>query len=173
MIPSIDVESQVGTPEWMISLGKQFHACGMVFIQLFMVAKFIMYIILFKDLYQHNKELQNVNSLGLSATTLQNRQRKNVITLSGQCFHFVIEMIICFIIYFAIQMNFSALNIRLCLGTLLVAFYFVASPELKRFYFGKTRFGLPLNFGIPNLTEISSTNWEINTTCPNSCVVCK
>ena len=59
-IPSLIAE----TPEWMVSLGKQFHTFGMVLIQMFIVVELIMYIILFKDLYDHNKELQNGNSLG-------------------------------------------------------------------------------------------------------------
>ena len=123
------------TPEWMNSIGKQFHIFLMVLVQLFMIAEFVMYIILFKDQYNHNKEPQNGNSLGLSADTLQKRQKKNVITLFGQCFTFGIEIVISFTIELSIYMKFSANNITFFLGTLVVASYFVASPELRRFYF--------------------------------------
>ena len=53
-------------PEWMISFGKQFQICVIVLIQVFIVAELVMYIILFKEMYDHNKELQNMKSLGLS-----------------------------------------------------------------------------------------------------------
>ena len=55
-----------GAPEWMISFGKQFQICVIVLIQVFIVAELVMYIILFKEMYDHNKELQNMKSLGLS-----------------------------------------------------------------------------------------------------------
>ena len=35
-------------PEWIISFGKQIHSCGVIVIQMFIIAEFIMYIILFK-----------------------------------------------------------------------------------------------------------------------------
>ena len=123
------------TPEWMTSFGKQFQFSVMVLMQIFVIAEFVMYIILFKDQYDHNKELQNGNSLGLSADTLHKRQKKNVITLLGQFFTFGVEIVISFTIQLSIYMKFSTFNINLFLGTLVVASYFVASPELKRFYF--------------------------------------
>ena len=73
--------------EWIL-IGKQYQTYTVIVIQMFIVAEFIMYIILFKDMFDHNKALQNGNSLGLSADNLQKRQRKNVITLSGQAFTF-------------------------------------------------------------------------------------
>jgi hypothetical protein len=123
-----------GTPEWKTSFGKQFQISVMVLLQIFMIAEFVMYIILFKDQYDHNKE-QNGNSLGLSADTLRKRQKKNVITLFGQCFTFGVEIVMSFTIQFAIYLNFSPFKTISFLGTLVVASYFVASPELKRFYF--------------------------------------
>ena len=122
-------------PEWVISFGKQIHSCGVFVIQMFIIAEFIMYIILFKEFYEHNKELQNKNSLGISVDKLFKRQKKNVITLSGQCFTFVIEIVITLVAQFAIHLDFSPLNSNLFLSTLLVASYFVASDELKTFYF--------------------------------------
>ena len=132
--PSIEV---TGPLEWMRPLGKQLQASGMVLLQIFVVAELVMYIILFKDLYCHNKELKNGNSLGLSADTLRKRQKKNVITLFGQCLSFVIEIVGTFIITFPIQGSINDGPIRIFLAALLVASYFVASPELKRFYFKK------------------------------------
>ena len=101
------------TTEWMTSFGKQFHMFVMLLVQMFMIAEFVMYIILFKDQYNHNKELQNGNSLGLSADTLHKRQKKNVITLFGQCFIFGFEIVMSFTLQLASYMNFSPFNINL------------------------------------------------------------
>ena len=74
-------------PEWMISLGREFQTCGVVLLQFFIFGEFMMYITLFKDLYDYNKKMQNGKKLGLSAEKMKNRQRKNVITLSGKVCH--------------------------------------------------------------------------------------
>ena len=67
--------------------------------------------------------------------TLQKRQKTNVITLFGQCLSFTLEIIVSIISHFAILVNFSTVDIRIFTTALLTASYFVASPELKRFYF--------------------------------------
>ena len=66
------------TPEWLISSRIPFVAIGIVLVQIFIVGELIIYLILFKDQYEHNKELQNGKSLGLSKDNLQKRHRKNV-----------------------------------------------------------------------------------------------
>ena len=116
--------------EWIL-IGKQYQTFALIVIQIFIVAEFIMYIILFKDMFDHNKELQNGNSLGLSADNLQKRQRKNVITLSGQAFTFVVEFVISVLFHFATHEPIP-------IGQILIAFsYIVTSPELRQFYLSK------------------------------------
>ena len=84
-----------------------------------------------KEFYEHNKELQNKNSLGISIDKLYKRQRKNVITLSGQAFTFVVEFVICVLLHFATHEP-------LPVGQILIVFsYIVTSPELRRFYLCK------------------------------------
>ena len=131
-----DPSAQKLEPEWIISLGKQFQNCPIVLAQIFLVLELVTYIILFKNVYDHNKDIQqNRNSLGLSADTLRKRQKKNVITLFGQCLSFTIETVCTIFIAIAIQLNFTTYNIRICFNTMLVASYFIASPELCQFYF--------------------------------------
>ena len=116
--------------EWIL-IGKQYQNFALIVLQMFIVAEFIMYIILFKDMFDHNKELQNVNSLGLSADNLHKRQRKNVITLSGQAFTFVVEFVISVLLHFATHEP-------LPVGQILIVFSYIAtSPELRRFYLCK------------------------------------
>ena len=124
------------TQEWPISSRIPFLAIGIVLVQTFIVGELIIYLILFKDQYEHNKELQNGKSLGLSKDNLQKRHGKNVITLFGQFATFVIEFVISVIYHVAIHMEFSAFNIKQFLEMLLVFSYFT-SPELRRFYFIK------------------------------------
>ena len=124
------------TQEWIISSKIPFLAIGIVFVQIFIVVELIIYLILFKDQHEHNKELQNGKSLGLSKDNLQKRHRKNVISLFGQFATFVIEFVSSVIYHVAIHMEFSAFNIKQSLDMLLVFSYFI-SPELRRFYFIK------------------------------------
>ena len=124
------------TSEWPIASRIPFLAIGIVLVQIFIVGELIIYLILFKDQYEHNKELQNGKSLGLSKDNLQKRHRKNVITLFGQFATFVIEFVISVIYHVAIHMEFSAFNIKQFLEMLLVFSYFT-SPELRQFYFIK------------------------------------
>ena len=124
------------TPEWLISSRIPFVAIGIVLVQIFIVGEFMIYLLLFKDQYEHNKELENGKSLGLSKDNLQKRHRKNVITLFGQFTTFIIEFVISVIYHVAIRMEFSAFNIKQSLEMLLVFSYFT-SPELRRFYFVK------------------------------------
>ena len=79
----------------------------------------------------------NGNSLGLSKETLERRQRKNVVTLYGQCFSFAIELFATIFITAMIHFNISVggPGIRAFFSLLLVFSYFLASPELKRFYY--------------------------------------
>ena len=116
--------------EWIL-IGKQYQTFALIVLQMFIVTEFVMYLILFKDMFDHNKELQNGKSLGISADNLRKRQRKNVITLSGQAFTFVVEFVICVLLHFATHEP-------LPFGQILIVFsYIVTSPELRQFYLCK------------------------------------
>ena len=88
-----------------------------------------MYLILFKCLRKRKEEIQNSKSLDY---LLQKRQRKNVITLSGQGFNYAIEFVILLIAQFSKP---SPLEIIQFLQILLVLSCFLTSSELKQFYF--------------------------------------
>ena len=156
--------------------------------QMFAITELVIYIILFKDLAKHNEELKKKNSLGLSMDKLLERRRKNVITLFGQSLSFGIELIGIIIAVYAIRVNGST-NIsfpvmRVILSASLVISYFVASPELKRFYLsnwkvpgsipgrGTSLCFLPLSTLciLAILLGLNKSNWEIftiNTTLKN------
>ena len=121
--------------EWKITLGKEIQNSVVALSQIFIIVELLMYIILFRHVYCYNKELKNGKSLGLPADTLLKRQKKNVITIFGQCLSFVIESLGTFFISVAIHLNFTTFYVRILGNTFLVASYFVALPELRRFYF--------------------------------------
>ena len=126
-----------GEPEsdWKITLGKEIQNSVVALSQIFIVVELLMYVILFRHVYCYNKELKNGKSLGLPADTLLIRQKKNVINIFGQCLSFSIETICTLFISVAIQLNFTTFNVRILGNTFLVTSYFVALPELRRFYF--------------------------------------
>ena len=124
-------------PEWRVSLGTQIYTCMVILIQIFIITELIMYIILFKDLFDHNNELKNRKLSGLSAENLQKRQRKNVITLSGQGLTFVIEFVMSVVFHFVVQIDFYPSYISQFIQILLVFSHIVTSPELRRFYFNR------------------------------------
>ena len=121
--------------EWKTNLGKEIQNSVVALSQIFIIVELLMYIVLFRHVYFYNKELKNGKSLGIPADTLQKRQKKNVITIFGQCLSFTIETLCTFFISVAIQLNFTTFYVRILCNTFLVASYFVALPELRRFYF--------------------------------------
>ena len=110
--------------------------------QMFAIAELVIYIILYKDLVNYYQELMKKRSLGLSMEKLLERRKKNVITLFGQSLSFGIEIVVGILATYTIQMSgsdfISIPVLRVFLSFSLVISYFVASPELKRFYLTKS-----------------------------------
>ena len=96
---------------------------------------------MFYDVYCHNEALKNGNSLGLSIHTLNQRKRRNVITLVGQFFAFIIEITGAMIILLVFMYNgtddFVGIvpALKLFGAALWTVTFFLASHELREFYF--------------------------------------
>ena len=78
--------------------------------------------------------------MGISNDISENRRRRNVITLSGQFFSFVLETIYMIIYLFLIEFDIVIyINVIHASFTALLTFtFFLSSPELRRFYFMKS-----------------------------------
>ena len=87
-----------------------------------------------------NEAKKPENLMGISNDTFENRQTRNVITLSGQFFSFVLETIFVVIYLFLDEFDVAIyLNVINVIFTALLTFtFFLSSPELRRFYFMKS-----------------------------------
>ena len=86
-----------------------------------------------------NEAKKPENLMGISNDILENRRRRNVITLSGQFFSFALETIYIIIYLFLIEFDIAIyINVIHASFTALLTFtFFLSSPELRRFYFNK------------------------------------
>ena len=129
-----------GTSEWEISIGLQLYRTGLFYTQLIVLFEVIAYIILFKHLRDYNQKAA-IKNLGLPKETLNRRKRKNVISFVGEFISFIIESSLQMILHLAIVYSFgnhfigSHPIIGMVFQTVLIVTFFVASPELRRFYF--------------------------------------
>jgi hypothetical protein len=129
-----------GTSEWEISFGLQLYRTGLFYTQLIILFKVIAYIILFKHLRDYNQRAA-IKDLGLPKETLNRRKRKNVISFVGEFISFIVESSLQMILHVAIVYRFG-INligyhpiIGMFFQAVLIVTFFVASPELRRFYF--------------------------------------
>ena len=129
-----------GASKWEISVGTNFMNTAIGYIQLIVFFEGIAYIILFKKLREHNQKAENRN-LGLSKETLNKRNRKNVISLVGEFVSFIIECSCTIIMEIAYNSSNNFVGSIPIIGMVfqagLMITFFVASPELRRFYFPK------------------------------------
>ena len=129
-----------GTSDWAISLGTSFTRTGIIYCMLIVFFELVAYIILFKQLYTYNQELES-KKLGLSKDILSKRKRKNIISFVGEFVSFIIEIVFGIVLQMALVFNsanyFSGFIpiIGMVVHSTLIIVFFMASPELKRFYF--------------------------------------
>ena len=129
-----------GTSDWAISLGTSFTRTGIIYCMLIVFFELVAYIILFKQLYTYNQELES-KKLGLSKDILSKRKRKNIISFVGEFVSFIIEIVFGIVLQMALVFNsanyFSGFipMIGMVVHSALTIVFFIASPELKRFYF--------------------------------------
>ena len=129
-----------GTSDWAISVGTSFTRTVILYCMLIVFVELVAYIILFKQLHTYNQELES-KKLGLSKNILSKRKRKNIISFVGEFVTFIIEMV--FGIVFQIVLVFNSANhfsgfshmFGMVVLSALTIVFFMASPELKRFYF--------------------------------------
>ena len=132
--------------EWSISVGMKFVNTWFICGQMFVLVEMSIYIILFRHFYTHNVLLKKEKQgLGLHPDTIKKRKKQNVITLSGQSVSFVVETIAVTIGQLLIFFHKShdsqfpdgslASSFIIPFSATLTVTFFVASPELRRFYF--------------------------------------
>ena len=142
------------------------HALGIVlfYIQLFGIAEFMAYIILFHHLYVHNENMTTFNKQDLninqemSRKAINKRHQKNIISLAGQFGAFLMEI---FVLIIAIIFQTKTIEnfVKQHLGLKLVDLYLIighlskaittitfilASPELRRYF--KEKIAIKLYF---------------------------
>ena len=127
-----------GASKWDISVGTNFMTTAIIYIQLIVFLEGIAYVILFKKLHDYNQNAEHRN-LGLSKETLNRRNRKNIISFVGEFVSFIIESSCSIIMAVAYNstnyFNGSIPMIGMVFQAGLIITFFVASPELRRFYF--------------------------------------
>ena len=129
-----------GTSDWTISVGTSFTTTATIYCMLFIFFELIAYIILFKQSHTYNQELEN-KKLGLSKESLSKRKRGNIISFVGEFVSFILEIIFCTFVQLVLVYNtanhFSGFVpiLGMVVQSALTIVFFIASPELKRFYF--------------------------------------
>ena len=129
-----------GSTEWEIEVGKNFVITGIFCLQVIVTFEVIIYVILFIHLHAYNQDTKK-RKLGLSTETLNKRKRRNVITFLGEFAAFMIESVFGILMQLVIlyhesnQIIWFVPFIALFSQVALILTFFLASPELKRFYF--------------------------------------
>ena len=134
-------EASSGTTQWSIEVSIKFTNTALFYGQMIIVLELVAYIILFRQLYKYNKKLkQNGNIMQLSNATLNKQKRRNVISFVGQFSSFVVETFGNIILQIIIVFNGSNAGnglippLGISCSAILVITFFLASPELRRFY---------------------------------------
>ena len=129
-----------GTSDRAISVGTSFTRTVILYCMLIAVFEMVAYIILFKQLHTYNQKLES-KKLGLSKDSLSKRKRKNIISFVGEFVSFIIEMFFGIVMQLVLVFNtanyFSGFIpiFGMVVHSSLTIVFFMASPELKRFYF--------------------------------------
>ena len=129
-----------GTSDWTISVGTNFTTTAIIYCMIIILFELIAYIILFKQMHTYNQELES-KKLGLSKESLYRRRRRNIISFVGEFVSFLIEIIFCTFVQLVVVYNsanhFSGFTpiLGMVVQSALTIVFFMASPELKRFYF--------------------------------------
>ena len=156
------IQETTGTTPWTISVGNKIMNTLILYVQVFTALELIAYIILFRDFYIHNEKMKKNNGLGISKEILNETKRKNVINVVGQFLTFVIEIVAATISQLVVVNSGSNFSNDILpppfifCSALVTLTFFIASPELKRFYFNTVPMLEwvqwvqlhPLNFGI-------------------------
>ena len=132
------LEQAEGLSDWTISVSRKVTNAVMIYIQMSIAVEFIAYVYLFWHLYQYNR-----NQRGLSNDVMKKRKRCNVISFGGQFASFIIEIVSTTILHVLLELQGTNANngfipiLTSTCGAILTITFFVASPDLRRFYFTK------------------------------------
>ena len=137
-----------------ISTGIHALVISLFYIQLFGIAEFMAYIILFYHLYVHNENMTTFNKQDLninqemSRKAINKRHQKNIISLAGQFGAFLIEIFLLIITiilqskpienfvkqYLSLKMSDLLFIIVHVSKAIIVMTFISASPELRRYF---------------------------------------
>ena len=129
-----------GASDWTISVGTNFTTTAIIYLMIIIFFELTAYIILFKQLHTYNQELE-CKKLGLSKESLFRRRRRNIISFFGEFVSFILEIIFCIFVQLVVVYNsanyFSGFVpiLGMVVQSALTIVFFMASPELKSFYF--------------------------------------
>ena len=118
-----------GTSDWTITVGTNFTTTAIIYCMIIIFFELIAYIILFKQLHTYNQELES-KKLGLSKESFV-----------GEFVSFILEIIFCTFVQLVVVYNsanhFSGFTpiLGIVVQSALTIVFFMASPELKSFYF--------------------------------------
>ena len=130
------IQSYNGLSSDDINLGPFLIQMSILIAQIQILTELGIYIVIFWTLYNANQ----TPKLGLTKDTINKRNRKNVITLSGQVISFFIETL-CAIIMSSLYSGFelvepAAVTPMLVIASSIISVsQIVTSPELRQFYF--------------------------------------
>ena len=127
-------------------LGNFLQSASVLGPQILLLSEMIIYITLYKSNKIHNDHMKDTETIG--KRSLHARYRKNTITLSGQMLSFftkIVLYILAFVLLkFRKSLNMDNLSFNHCVNIVMRAFIgislIVASPELRREYFGNNEF---------------------------------
>ena len=122
------------------SMGNFLQTASLIGPQIFLLSEMMIYAILYKTNKCHNDQMKD----SLSSTSIRDRYRKNTITLCGQMLSFFAKIILYILAFIllrfrkAFNMDDLAFNhcVNIVFRSLIASSLIVASPELRREYFG-------------------------------------
>ena len=122
------------------SMGNFLQTASIIGPQICLLSEMMIYAILYKTNKCHNDQMKD----SLSSTSIRDRYRKNTITLSGQMLSFFAKIVLYILAFIllrfrkAFNMDDLAFNhcVNIVFRSLIAVSLIVASPELRREYFG-------------------------------------
>ena len=153
------------------SMGNFLQTASLIGPQICLLCEMMIYAILYKSNRCHNDQMKG----SLSKGSIRERYRKNTITLSGQMLSFFTKIVLYILAFIllkfrkAFNMDDLAFNhcVNIVFRSLIASSLIVASPELRREYFGhrvkafsNEKFQTPTDeeFELKTITGVSNTS---------------
>lgn len=131
----LDVLAQHKDPS---GTGQIAHNIFLTVVQSLGILEMIMYVVMFAHLWLHDQTMKD----SISKEHLRKRNKNNIITLTGQAWTFVIEVVVMAVITIAYNLDMDSVFLQPQIGgfymvmgsTAISIGQFVASPDMRRFY---------------------------------------